>query len=356
MKKVYFTVGPSEIYPTVYKHLRKGVEQDILSLSHRGVGFKEIFKSASVRLKKLLNVPSNFQIFFVSSALESMERTTQNCCATYSFHIITGSFGKTWANIARDLGKNTSIHIISNNENILVSDLKIPKETEIICVTQNDTSTGFWMPPLEIVKLKKKNPEKLIAVDLVSSAPFVDLDFKYIDIAFFSVQKGFGLPAGLGVIIVNPKALEKTQKLLNQKNIIGSYHNFKCLSENAGNFQTPETPNVLNIYLLNQVLKDMLKIGIEKIRQQTKEKAKMLYETFEHLKFEPYIKHPAFRSPTTIVIDVKGQSETIRKRLAKKGFYLGAGYGDNKLNHIRIANFPAHTLKDVKSMLNSSII
>lgn len=354
MKKIYFTVGPSQVYPTIYKHLNKSIEQDIFSLNHRGAGFKELFKSTTEGLKKLLNIPANFQIFFVSSALESMERITQSTCGKTSFHIITGAFGKAWANYASQLGKNVLTVNFDNTNEAKLSDLKIPEKAEIICITQNDTSTGFWIPMSEIIALKNKYPEKLIALDIVSSVPYVDIDFKYVDLAFFSVQKGFGLPAGLAVIIASPKALEKTETLIKKGVVVGGYHSFKNLSAKAEGFQTPETPNVLNIFLLNAVIGDMLKKGLKKIRQEIDQKSQSLYKFFEnHKQFEPFIKYSEFRSPTTLVIDVKSQSEKLRKKLAKTGYIVGAGYGDNKLTHIRIANFPSHQLKDVKLLLKS---
>lgn len=353
MKKVYFTVGPSQVYPTLYKHLNKAVKIDIPSLSHRGKEFKELFREATEGLRKLLNIPETFEIFFVSSALEAMERTMQGCCKITSFHLITGSFGKTWGSIATQLGKNVISREVQNTFQAGFSNLEIPEEAELICITQNDTSTGFWIPPSEISKIKKNCPEKLIAVDIVSSAPFVNLDFKFIDIAFFSVQKGFGLPAGLGVIIVSPKALKKTEELLNNQGIIGSYHSFQSLSNKAKDFQTPETPNALNIYLLNSVVKDMLKTDIDKIRENTNQKASLLYKFFEsHDEFAPFIQKPEYRSNTTLVFDVKGKSEKLRKKLARFGYILGTGYGKYKQDHIRIANFPAHQLKDIKLMLN----
>lgn len=337
MHKIYFTVGPSQVYPTLYKHLNQAVREDILSLSHRGEDFKNLFKETVENLKKLLNIPANYQIFFVSSALEAMERTILGCVEKHSFHLITGSFGKAWANYASQLGKQV---------------IRSEELAELICITQNDTSTGVWTDPKQIRKLKLEYPDKLIAADVVSSIPYVKLDYKYVDIAFFSVQKGFGLPAGLGIMLVSPKALEKTDWLIKKGEIAGSYHSLKNLSEKAKDLQTPETPNVLNIYLLNKVIRDMLKVGLRKIRKETDIKAKTLYNFFDnHKKYEPFIKNPKFRSPTTLVIDVKGESEIIRKRLAKKGFIVGAGYDENKHNHIRIANFPAHRLKDVYQML-----
>lgn len=352
MKRIYFTVGPSQVYPTLYKHLTKAVKTNILSLSHRGAEFKELFKNTTQGLKELLNIPTNFQIFFISSALESMERIIQSTTKKYSFHIITGSFGKAWANYAAQLGRKTSTVTFSNTDEINFDNLKIPEKAEIICITQNDTSTGIWIPVGEIIKLKKKYPEKLIAIDVVSSVPYVDIDFKTVDIAFFSVQKGFGLPAGLAVIIVGPKALAKTADLTAKKAMIDSYHSFKTLSEKSINLQTPETPNVLNIFLLNAVIGDMLKKGLKKIRQETDKKAEALYSFFEnHKEYKPFVEQSKHRSPTTLVFDVKGQTDQIREKLAKYGYIVATGYGDNKLTHIRIANFPSHKLQDVKFLL-----
>lgn len=341
---IYFTVGPSQVYPTLNKHILKAINEDIPSLNHRGKEFKNLFQDTTSKLKTLLSIPEDFQIFFVSSALESMERIIQSCVEKCSYHVATGAFGSTWAKIATQLGKKTLKIDAEKGEGIDVGDLKIPSKAEIICLTQNDTSTGVWLPMEDIYKLKKKYPEKLLATDVVSSIPYVDIDFKFIDIAFFSVQKGFGLPAGLGVIIVSPKALEKTS--------VGSFHSFKNLSEKAKDFQTPETPNVFNIYLLNRVVSDMLKVGLPKIRKQTNEKAQLIYKFFNnHKKYSPFIKNLKFQSPTTIVIDVSGESESLRNKLSKKGVLIGSGYGENKLNHIRIANFPSHKVEGVKLML-----
>ncbi len=354
MKKVYFTVGPSQVYPSVYKHLSKAIQENILSLNHRGDRFKTLFKESRENLKKLLGIPSGYSIFFVSSGLESMERITEGCVRICSFHVITGSFGRSWVKYATLLGKRVLKLETTPGDGVDLTSLKIPSEAELICLTQNDTSTGIWLPPVEIKKLKAKYPKKLIAVDLVSSAPYVDLDFKCIDAAFFSVQKGFGLPPGLGVLIVSPTALGKTKLLIKNGVSVGSYHNLAALEQFSQRLETPETPNTLNIYLLNEVTKDMLKKGIGKIRKETDEKTKLIYEFFtKHAKFEPFVKKIKFRSPTTLVMDVKGESQELRKRLAAKGFIVGAGYGDYKDQHIRIANFPSHKLADVRKMLKS---
>ncbi|MBI2593503.1 aminotransferase class V-fold PLP-dependent enzyme [Candidatus Daviesbacteria bacterium] len=179
MKKIFFTVGPSQIYPTVPSHIKKAIKSDVLSMSHRGQEFKDIYKSTVDGLRKLLNIPADFEIVFVSSALEAMERVIQAMSHNNTYHILTGFFGKTWLNIARDLGKSPGFfQFFAWEKNSVVLEslekIEIPTESELVCITQNDTSVGFSIPMEEIYALRKRNPEKLFALDIVSSVPYVD--------------------------------------------------------------------------------------------------------------------------------------------------------------------------------------
>jgi phosphoserine aminotransferase len=53
-----------------------------------------------------------------------------------------------------------------------------------------------------------KIPDALIAVDATSSMAGVELDWQSADIWFASVQKCFGLPAGMAVMVCSPRALQ----------------------------------------------------------------------------------------------------------------------------------------------------
>jgi phosphoserine aminotransferase len=352
MKKIFFTVGPSQLYPTVPNHIRTALQENIYSLSHRSNTFKEIYATAAANLRKLLSIPETHHIFFTSCALEGMDRTIANTVEKKSFHFVNGSFSREFYQIAIDLKKEAQRFDAPNGEGFDFSSVTIPKDTELICLVQNETSTGVSIPMKSIYAMKKNYSSSLIAIDVVSSIPYVKIDFSLIDIAFFSVQKGFGLPAGLGVMIVNEKALAKANSLSQQGIGIGSYHNFVKLLEFEKIFQTRETPNVGNIYLLSKVTTDMLAVGIEKIRKDTEEKARLIYNFFDkHPIYTPAVRAP-FRSQTTIVIDVKGESDKITTLLAQKGFIIAKGYGKRKDMHIRIGNFPAHSFGQVKKLLS----
>ncbi|MCX6166196.1 MAG: aminotransferase class V-fold PLP-dependent enzyme, partial [Ignavibacteriae bacterium] len=166
--------------------------------------------------------------------------------------------------------------------------------------------------------------------------------------------KGFGLPPGLGVMIIKKDCIEKAKLLREKKCNIGSYHNFITLAENAEKHQTAVTPNVPGIYLLGKVCKMLNDRGINRIRKETEEKANMIYKYFERHNFiRPFISNIKNRSNTTLVFDVVINSKIIVDEIKKKGFVISRGYRDFKETQIRIANFPMHKIEDVRKLLKA---
>jgi phosphoserine aminotransferase len=362
MNKIYFTVGPTEIYPEVKKIMLKAFDDKIFSLSHRGREFTDINYHTEKELKKLMSIPDNFYVFYVGSATEAMERIIQNLAGKKSFHFINGYFAERFFNIAKQLKKIPYSIKTKYGEGFDFAKVKIPKDSELICFTHNETSTGVALNLKDIYKIKENNPGKIIAVDVVTSVPYVNIDFRKIDCAFFSVQKGFGMPPGLGVIIIRKSCIEKTKNLKDRNCNIGSFHNFITLAENAKKNQTAVTPNIPAIYILGKVCELMNKKGIEKIRKETIAKAEMMYDYFENNAFpnrglgtrveiKPFVTNEKLRSNTTLVFNVNNNSNVIVSKLIKKGFVISRGYRDFKDAHIRISNFPMHKIADVKRML-----
>lgn len=352
MKKIYFTPGPSELFPTVSNHMQKGIHLQIGSISHRSKQFQEIYQELSDNLKQLLTIPQEYHLFIVGSGTEAMERTIQNCVEKYSVHFVNGSFSKRFFMMARDLGKKPVKIETPLGKGFDFQKIKIPTKTELLCFTQNETSSGVIIPAEDIAAIAKKYPDILIAVDVVSSIPYVDLDYKLLDVVFFSVQKGFGLPAGLGIMIVSPRAIKKAESLLQKKVNIGSYHSFPKLLHYEQKQQTHETPPLLAIYLLAKVIEDMQKKGIDRIRLETKQKADLVYKFLDlQKKLTAFVKEKNWRSQTVIVVDIQKVKKDVKKMLAEKGFIVGSGYGENKHTQIRIANFPAHSVQEVRNLI-----
>ncbi len=351
---VYFTPGPSQLYPTVKGHILKALEDDIPSLSHRSEKFHEFVKDSYISLRKLLSIPEDYSIFYTASATEAMERIIENCVAKKSFHFVNGSFAKRFYQIAKDLKKEPEAKFFDVGKAFNCSDVSIHRNTELIAITQTETSGGVSIPLKDIYALRKQHPQALITIDIVSSIPYVNLDYSKLDCIFFSVQKGFGLPAGLGILIVSPRAMDKALFLMQKGFNVGSYHKFHTLKEQGDKFQTIETPNVLGIFLFHKVLQDFLEVGIETIRKQTEEKATTLYDFFDnHRTLQPFVSEKKYRSKTVVIIGTPDGSKPILAKLKEHGYVVGSGYGEMKENQIRIANFPAHSTNDMKHLLQA---
>lgn len=344
MKKIYFTPGPSQIYPKLEKYINEALSKNIMSISHRSVDYMKIAEQTQTGIRKLLRIPPSHHIFFMSSSLESMERIIANCVDRHSHHFVNGSFAQAFLNASSAQRKKTTVHSFGPEEHIDMSTVMIPTGAELICITQNETSNGSSIPMKDIYVLKKRYPHTPFAVDIVSSAPYPSIDFKRIDVAFFSVQKGFGLPSGLGVLIVSD-SLVKSSKLM-------GYHDFPSLAKKEALFQTPETPNVLYIFLLGKVVQDMLKIGISQIRKLTEEKALLVKKYIDNnARFASFfIKNRIIQSQTVLVVELGENAREVVKSLESKNFVVGKGYGDYKKTQIRIANFPQHSFQDFKNL------
>jgi phosphoserine aminotransferase len=354
MNNTYFTPGPAELYPTIHQHLQRAMDEQIGSISHRSEQFRKLYRFMDEQLRTLLSIPATHGIFITGSASEVWERMLLNCVEHESFHLVNGSFSQKFYDYANALHKHAHVFEKPFGEGFDAAEIQVPDYAEVVCVTHNETSSGVQMKPSEIHKLKRKNPKKLLCVDMVSSAPYPDLDFSLIDSAFFSVQKAFGMPAGMGIWIANEACLAKAERL--QKNdtlTIGAHHTLPALWKHYKDFETPATPNVLYLYLLGKIAEDFNKIGIDTIRRQTEEKARMLYKFIETSDaYEPFVKQERHRSQTVIVATTKKPSSDVIAVGKAANMLVGSGYGKFKESQIRIANFPAVSPEQVNELIN----
>ncbi len=351
--KINFTPGPSQLYVTTESHVKTALRDGIASISHRSKEFERIYSQVVEGLTSLLNIPKGFHIVFTGSATEIWERSLQSLVQSRSLHLVNGAFSKKYYETALQLGKSPTLIEVADGQ--AFEDVNIPgDQPELVALTHNETSTGVSLPLDFIHSFRKRYPDALIAVDAVSSLPHPKFDLEAIDMLFFSVQKAFGLPAGLGVWIVNERCLEKANTLQASGVSIGSYHALPSLVSMAAKNQTPETPNVLGIYLLAQVTDDFLRRGLQVIRQETAYKSALLYQTLEHLSFaSPFVKNSASRSQTVIVAETGSKTGDIVKALQPKGLYPGDGYGKAKASQLRFANFPTHSKEQYELLVDT---
>jgi len=347
-KKTIFNVGPAMIFEQVPTLTAQFFAENMGSISHRSPEFRQLHLEVVSHIKKLMNIPESYGVFFAGSASELWERILLNGVKNKSAHIVNGSFSSRFYDYAQSLKLDTQKIEFEEGKGFHASQILVEDDVEMICITQNETSTGVWIPENEIANIAKKYPEKLISVDIVSAVPIVNLDFNYIDNAFFSVQKAFGMPAGLGIWIASPRMLAKSIALKAEKGI-GAHHTLSIHWKNFEKNETHSTPNVYGIYLLNHISKYLLSQNIESLRNEIKTRAIWIYNQLNSMvHFKPFVFDAQFQSPSIIVIQADSADRVAQaiKLLASHNISVSNGYGQYKTMQIRIGNFPALKQKD----------
>ncbi|WBA42517.1 aminotransferase class V-fold PLP-dependent enzyme [Hymenobacter canadensis] len=333
-----FNPGPAQVYPQVRQYLQDAFDEGWLSAPHRGERFTGLMRQTVQELKNKLNVPQDYTVFFMGSATECWEVLTQSLTPRKSFHLYSGAFGEKWYEYAKALRPACVGYPFGIDEVPDVAALPLPDtETDLVCITQNETSNATQLRDGFILNLYNRLGQALLAVDATSSMAGVQLKFIKADIWFASVQKCFGLPAGLSVMILSPRAVAR----LRDQNERGHYNSLVSQYEKMLNWQTTYTPNVLGIYLLSRVLHD--RPALKAVHQHLQERATKLYDYFEQAtQLTPLVTNPETRSTT--VIGLQGPPaliDEVKRRALAQGLQLGNGYGSWKAGSLRIANFPA---------------
>lgn len=339
---ITFYPGPAKIYPQVERFWGEAYQTGVLSIHHRSTEFEQIYRRVVAGFQQKLLLPKDYSLFFVSSATECWQILAQSYAELTFLHFFCGSFGEKWYQVSKQIAdrkaSETDFLTWDFAQPLSVEILKNYKKTpHLIAFCQNETANGTQVPFQVIAQIRQQFPEALVALDVTSSLGGISIDWQHTDIAFASVQKCLGLPAGLGILICSPRALEIAQNL-GRRNYYNSLLN---LYENAQKWQTTHTPNIVNIFLLNKVL-EMIPI-ITNTQHNLEARAANLYDFFEkHTFFQPLITNKAVRSTTVLAITtLKEKTIEKAKQFAKKqNIILGSGYGAFKNITFRIANFP----------------
>ncbi|HEY3402922.1 MAG TPA: aminotransferase class V-fold PLP-dependent enzyme [Ohtaekwangia sp.] len=344
---ISFYPGPSRVYDEIPAYVRDAHKLGIMSINHRSDVFVKMSERTIKLLKQKLGIPKDYTVFFTSSATECWEIIAQSLITNHSYHLYNGSFGQKWFDYTKRIKPVATPIPFEVNEELDPKNLILGHHEGVICITQNETSNGTQVSNSIISAIQKNNPTYLVAVDATSSMAGIKLDFKAADIWFASVQKCFGLPAGLGLLICSPRVLERA-RIVGEKD---HYNSLTFMMEMMLKWQTSCTPNVIGIYLLMRVLEKMK--PIREVHQQT---VKRYQAWTKFLNERKHIQHLVDNTDvhSFTVLPVKGTTVSlgrIKKSARKKGFLLGEGYGDLKGSTFRVANFPALKSSEINALM-----
>ncbi|MEJ2005392.1 MAG: aminotransferase class V-fold PLP-dependent enzyme, partial [Cyclobacteriaceae bacterium] len=232
---ISFYPGPSQIAPETAEFMKDAVDSGILGMNHRSREFMNLLKKTCKVLRKKLMIPSDYEIVMTSSATECWEINAQSLTTELSYHIFNGAFGEKWFTYTQRIHSKT-LGLGFDPEDVLSpKNLDLSEESSLICLTQNETSNGTRISGDILQKFRESFPGPLIAVDATSSMAGDQLDFTQADVWFASVQKCFGLPSGMAVMILSPKAVETAYAINERKH----YNSLPFILDNFHKNQTP---------------------------------------------------------------------------------------------------------------------
>jgi phosphoserine aminotransferase len=345
---ISFYPGPSKVYEEIPQYVSDAYQAGVLSINHRSPEFMDIFRIAVELVKKKLAVPEPYTVMVATSATECWEIISQSLVRNSSFHVYNGAFGEKWHLYSSLLLANTDALVFDPEELPNLSALEPAKSTELLCVTHNETSNGTALSTKWMREVRSLFPDLLVAVDATSSMAGVELPWESGDIWFASVQKCFGLPAGLAVLILSPAAVDRA-KLIGEKK---HYNSLFSIIEQGQKLQTTHTPNVLSIYLLMRTFE--AREEVKTINQIIQNRYRKWIEVINELSYcSLLINNDLIRSNTVIPIQASPLIiDQLRLEAKQSGITLGNGYGVLRETTLRIANFPAITEDEIQILIN----
>ncbi|ODS83692.1 MAG: phosphoserine aminotransferase [Cytophagaceae bacterium SCN 52-12] len=331
---ITFYPGPSRLYPQIEAYLGDAYHSGLLSMNHRSQPFMKMLSAAIAGLKEKLMIPEAYEVIFVSSATECWEIIAQSLTSRTSYHIYNGAFGKKWKEYAHKIHGRAEGIAYQLNEQPQWAPRKDTGD-DILCLTHTETSNGTAIADSVLSSLRASF-NGLIAVDATSSMAGVALPWMSADVWYASVQKCFGLPSGLGVMVLSPRAAERTKRIGEDAH----YNSLEFVLDNFRKFQTPYTPNILGIYLLGRLMDSLEPVGVT--AGVLTRRGAGLYGFLAGQGFELPVREAACRSMTVITVEAERSVVAGLKAFAlERGIVLGNGYGEKKETTFRIANFPA---------------
>jgi len=331
-----FYPGPSKIHPQVPAIIAEGFQKGVFEFNHRSAVFHAIYEKAKANVSEFLEIPDDYEVFFVSSATESWQIIAQSVVETSSLHIYNGAFGEKWAKVHQDLGVEIEKLPFSVDQ---LPEILPQSNADVVCLTHCETSNGTKLPEDFILKVKQKYEDALICIDATSSFGGIPLSADLYDIAFASVQKCFGFPSGLAIMVCSPKTIAKAKKLNQTKHYNALLH----LLSNAYKFETTHTPNMMGIYLFSEFKFKNLRVENEILKNRfQKIKNELILKNYQLVGSEN------LQSETVLCVKMDGNRlQEIYNEAEKKNLVSGKGYGAWKNNSLRIANFPAQTDQEI---------
>ncbi len=261
-----YVPGPTNIPERVQRAMMVAMED------HRSPKFPELPFHLFAELKKVFRTHNGQPFIFPSSGTGGWEAALTNTLSPGDKVLASrfGQFSHLWIDHAKRIGLNVQVleetwgtgASPENIEKALNTDSK--HEIKGVMVVHNETSTGVTSDIAAVRKAMDaaKHPA-LLYVDGISSIASIDfrMDDWGVDLAIAGSQKGFMLPAGLGMVCASQKALEKRKTAKCAR----VYFDFEDMIKANATGYFPYTPALAMLYGLKESIAILHEEGLNNV-------------------------------------------------------------------------------------------
>ncbi|MHA1232417.1 MAG: pyridoxal-phosphate-dependent aminotransferase family protein [Candidatus Helarchaeota archaeon] len=329
--------GPVQVHPRVYRAMSRPL------MGHRSNEFSELMKDTTEKFQKLLYTKND--VFFITGSSTTAMESAIACLVSPGDKVLTiiqGKFSERWLNLVKAYGGVPIELNIEWGKPVLPEDITpyLEKDPEIKFITlcHNETSTGILNPGKEIGEVSKKY-DKILIVDCVTSVggDYVKPDEWNFDIVATGAQKCIGIPPGLGMIMVGPRAWE----IIEQREHIPTYYfNLKLYRKQyQKNYQTPCTPSVSHIYALNESLNIMFEEGLDNRFKRHRVMGEALRAGIKAIGLKLFADEEyASNTITSVLYPPNIKDSELRSKMKNHGILIAGGQDKLKGKIFRIAH------------------
>ena len=200
-----FSSGPCAKIPTFDLNL---LSDAALGRSHRAAVGKDKLKAAIETTREILDIPADYKIGIVpASDTGAYEMAMWSLLGERPAEMVAWeSFGAGWVTDAvKQLKIEHTVHTAEYGEIVDMASLNYDND---VCFTWNGTTSGVRMANGHAIPSDRAG---LTLCDATSAAFAMSLPWDKLDVTTFSWQKVLGGEAAHGILILNPRAVERLE-------------------------------------------------------------------------------------------------------------------------------------------------
>lgn len=337
-----FVPGPTNVPDRILRAMHRAQED------HRSSAFPALAKGVLADLPKVFGATEGQAFIFPASGTAMWETAIVNSLSPGDrvLAVRNGQFSHLFIDAAQRLGMQVDVIDVTWGAAVPAAEIgaRLKADTaraiKAVLVVHNETATGVTSDIAAVrAAMDAAGHGALLLVDGVSSV--ASLDFRHdewgVDFAIAGSQKGFMMPAGLGLLCVSEKGL----KAVETAGCPRAFFDLRDHVTHNANGYFPYTPALSHLYGLRESLDMLLGEGMANVAARHRRLAEGVRRAVAAWGLKNCCIDPATQSDTVTAIVVPDGADAERVRdiaFRKYDLALGAGLGPLRGKVFRIGH------------------